>query len=436
MFTSLQRDQSAVIRVNFSIRAGGDEIKMVTASVLLLLALTRTRGCVDLVADCGAAGDGVTDDTGAFGVCQAAASAARARSGGGGGGCVVVPPRHYRVLHVVLGTSHIAWHIRPGATFSPRAGMRKADSLFYVGAANDSDTSLVRNISISAVPAPGLGEGQGRFTVDISRPQLAPWNVRAFIFLGGLTNFSLANVNIKLADPAVDPGTLIAGSKSALEFNTLRHGGGGGGVAGSLNPRFGTISNVTSTGGTFGYGTVQVQSLADSTFENIDGTGGVTLRLETGVGYPGAYVGGITARNITCRDGHAALVLEPHNQANGRVSAANIASFSCSVGVELNGGYVNKQRAPGLPAGYFANDSAVLGVLAVYGKRAQADANVSGWPACTPCGTENAPLNYEVAVSGMRAVGFPPPQQRFLTCQYWKRWEPNHCFYNASATAP
>ena len=57
------------------------------------------------------------------------------------------------------------------------------------------------------------------------------------------------------------------------------------------------------------YGTTQIQSLEDTRFENLDGTGGVTLRLETGVGLPGAYVNGIVAHNIVCRDGHAAVMV-------------------------------------------------------------------------------------------------------------------------------
>ena len=45
---------------------------------------------------------------------------------------------------------------------------------------------------------------------------------------------------------------------------------------------------------TTGYGTTQIQALRDTHFENLDGSGGVTLRLETGVGFPGAYVGNVS----------------------------------------------------------------------------------------------------------------------------------------------
>ena len=78
------------------------------------------------------------------------------------------------------------------------------------------------------------------------------------------------------------------------------------------------------------YGTTQVQSAEDVRFENLDGTGGVTLRLETGIVNPGAIVTNIEARNIVCRDGHAAVMMEPHTQKNGLVTVHNATSFGCS----------------------------------------------------------------------------------------------------------
>lgn len=160
--------------------------------------------------------------------------------------------------------------------FETVAKWMQARSIFHVGAQNQTDSSTVTNISFTTAEV----QGGGKFSVDISRPVVSPWNVRAFIFEGGVSHFALHNVLLKMANPFVDPTITINGSKSGIEFNN---------AAGrrDLSPSYGSIVNVTSTGGMWGYGTTQVQSAENMQFENIDGTGGVTLRLETGVGNPG-----------------------------------------------------------------------------------------------------------------------------------------------------
>lgn len=69
-----------------------------------------------------------------------------------------------------------------------------------------------------------------------------------------------------------------------------------------------------------------------------NGQGGSTLRLETGVGLPGAFVGNITARNVTCRDGWNAAYILPHQQVNGRLTLENFKSFGCLTTVDIGGG--------------------------------------------------------------------------------------------------
>lgn len=237
------------------------------------------------------------------------------------------------------------------------------------------------------------------------------------MFRGGVTGFGLHNLDVRL------PGPTNTGIANALEFN----------IAASrrdLSPSHGTVTNITTTGGQWGYGTVQVQSGNYLHFENLEGEGGVTLRLETGIG--GGYVGGITASNITCRNGHAAVMAEPHCQVNGRFSVDGVLSLGCAVAVETNGGYIDTRRHPGAPAGTFSNDSQVTNVVGVFGEHAQSAEGVNDWPACTVWGNENAALNYRVSVERIRAEGFPPPSNR-TTLVHWERWWASHCFYNSTA---
>ena len=133
------------------------------------------------------------------------------------------------------------------------------------------------------------------------------------------------------------------------------------------------------TGGQWGYGLAQLQSADHLHFENLDGEGGVTLRLETGIG--GGYVGNITADNITCRDGFAAIMTEPHCQRNGRFVVKGVRSLGCNVAVLTNGGYVDTERHPGEPPGFFDNTSKISNVVGTYGTRSQPVEGVVGWPA-------------------------------------------------------
>eukprot|EP00935_MAST-01C_sp_MAST-1C-sp1_P001133 g1133.t1 len=326
--------------------------------------------CFDLVRDCGAATDATTDVTPAFAKCQAFAASHT--------GCIAIPAGHFRCIAVALNTSNIAWQISNEAVFSPPDGMTRSLSMFLVGAQNHSDLSRVTNVSI-------IGQFPGKFTVDISKPQVDPWNVRAFQFVGGISHFLFANAFIKMANPATDPFIKIEGAKAGLEFNAVP-------VSNStaLNPKDGVIVNVTSTGSIYGYGTTQVQGLLDSHFENIDGTGGITLRLETGVYLPGKTVANITARNITCRDGHSAVMSGPHNQVNGRFEVQQVLALGCQSAVGIEAGFGDNG-----PPGTFSNSSSVANVRAVYGTKAQTFKNLTG-ASCTVCDTgEVTEPNYQ-----------------------------------------
>eukprot|EP01043_Picozoa_sp_COSAG02_P028670 COSAG02_NODE_1749_length_11069_cov_88.967274_4_plen_63_part_00 len=54
----------------------------------------------------------------------------------------------------------------------------------------------------------------------------------------------------------------------------------------------------------------------------------MTLRLETGASNKGARVDGITAKNIICRNGHAAVMASPHCQSNGVFNIENVTSYA------------------------------------------------------------------------------------------------------------
>lgn len=113
--------------------------------------------CVDLVADCGAIGDGITDDTASFALCQQKARAA--------GGCITVPAGRFACIAVAMNTSHTEWRMSPAATFVPAPGMKRAQSMFILGEMDGAAPSSVTNLTIAAPVG-------SKFVVDISKPQL------------------------------------------------------------------------------------------------------------------------------------------------------------------------------------------------------------------------------------------------------------------------
>ena len=136
----------------------------------------------------------------------------------------------------------------------------------------------------------------------------------------------------------------------------------------SYHPTGGYVYNITNSGSWGGYGLVQVQSAEDILFEHLDSTGGVTLRMETGVQLPGSFVGNITGRHLICRDGSSGFLASPHSQHNGNFFVYDVQSFGCFMGIHLVAGYVQEQKGnrtlnATIP-GFFGNGSRVHGVVA------------------------------------------------------------------------
>jgi hypothetical protein len=244
-------------------------------------------------------------------------------------------------------------------------------------------------------------------------------------FTGHVVGFTLANVLVKLANPAIDPTITIEGEKSAIETGT----------AGGMSPTDGSFINITSTGGIWGYGTTQIQTGQRLLFENLDGSGGTTLRLETGAGEYGAFVDQIVAKNIVCRNGHASVMIAPHCQMNGLVTVSNVTAIGCNSGVDIGAGYADPARHPNCTVpGVYDNRTTVRGVTGVFGLGQAKNMQKPDIPACAPCslGSPKHPLNFKVEVSGIVSEGYPSPSSR-TTCVSWEKFWTPPCYYNGSS---
>jgi hypothetical protein len=262
-----------------------------------------------------------------------------------GGGVVQIPAGTYSFKNIAL-KSDVHLEIDKGAVIQPAIdGDTKSFSIFNLGVDGDP----VENISIR-----GTG---GRYTVEL--PAYEP-GIRVFSFKQ-VRNFHVSNVNI------IDHLT---------KFSCFQFGTSATSKDGIWRPTQGTIAHANVTGAAYGYGLVQLQSAESVLFEDLSGTGGVTLRLETGEKkMNNSQIGGmdhIIGKNIACTDGNAAAMISPHSMENGVVQLDGIKSIGCGFGVRIESGFIAKKYStPGLERGTFAKGSYVKNVDATFGTNAQ-----------------------------------------------------------------
>ncbi|NIJ44700.1 hypothetical protein FHR24_001139 [Wenyingzhuangia heitensis] len=112
-------------------------------------------------------------------------------------------------------------------------------------------------------------------------------------------------------------------------------------------PTNGVIKNVISYKNHVGYGIIQIRAGKKILFKNLDGEGGVTLRVESGI-IPSiqsseATIDNIVGRDITVRKGDASVMLSPHRINQGRVDISNISAYNSTVAAQIEGGFIDKK---------------------------------------------------------------------------------------------
>jgi len=292
----------------------------------------------NLKTDFGATGQGVENDS-------ARLQAAIDEVSRGGGGIVRIPAGEYFLTNVSM-KSNVHLEIDPHAVLKPYLkNATKSVSLFNLGI----DTGTIENVSIR-----GVG---GRYTVRL--PKFEP-GIRVFSFKS-VRNFLVSDVNIE---------------DSLTKFACFQFGMEASSKTGVWRPTAGTIANANVTGAAYGYGLVQIQAAESVRFENLSGTGGTTLRMETGEKRMNdAQIGGmdnIVGRNISCTDGNAAVMISPHSMKNGVVTVDGVKSVGCGFGVRIANGFIStKYATPNLQPGSFAAGSSVRNLDATFGLKAQ-----------------------------------------------------------------
>ncbi|WP_282122107.1 hypothetical protein [Algibacter mikhailovii] len=112
----------------------------------------------------------------------------------------------------------------------------------------------------------------------------------------------------------------------------------------------GVIKDVVMTGMHVGYGVVQMQTGKSVLYKNLDGQGGVTLRVETGAAATNQInkvtVNDVVGRQLTSRNGDAAFNMSPHRVDQGRVDIEGVVSINSTHAVQIAAGFIGNK--PGL----------------------------------------------------------------------------------------
>eukprot|EP01050_Picozoa_sp_SAG11_P016527 SAG11_NODE_2264_length_3606_cov_1.320217_1_plen_1087_part_00 len=320
---------------------------------------TGVAECLDVKTDCGARGDGKGDDTAAFQRCVATAHCC--------GGCIRVAVGIYPLTSVAINVSDLHVFVDAGTVLRTPAGYESGPAGGGILVIGGTDAAAAHNVSIV-----GMG---GQFVVDCTRQaDIGSNRVAALRLHGNVRDFVLGNIRTKMKyGPETGAHSQDLNTNAIAMGNVLVDGV-------SYHPTGGHVYNITNSGSWGGYGLVQVQSAEDILFEHLDSTGGVTLRMETGVQLPGSFVGNITGRHLICRDGSSGFLASPHSQHNGNFFVYDVQSFGCFMGIHLVAGYVQEQKGNrtlnATVAGFFGNGSRVHGVVAHFqSSGAQCDAH-------------------------------------------------------------
>ncbi|WP_370978390.1 carbohydrate-binding protein [Agaribacterium sp. ZY112] len=304
---------------------------------------SHSSASVNLVNDYGVDNNFATDDS------QALQRAINDISSSGGG-IIKIPSGNYSFAKVKM-KSDVRLEIDSAATIRPSHVASGNYSIFDFG---NFDKSTVKNVSIAGV--------NGQFKIDLRN--VVNGNVFAFTF-SRTENFNVENVYIH-------------------DKNTKFQSFGFGHTTVNSNhyvPRNGLIKNAHAENTHYGYGLVQIQAGENILFKDISGTGGVTLRLESGWSVMNKIqpasrtpkIDAIYARNVSCQDGQAALFLMPHTIDQGFFDVRDVTSNSCEFAVKTEKGWVNQNfyAGMGLTEGSFSEDSIVDNIKSTYGHTAE-----------------------------------------------------------------
>ncbi len=136
----------------------------------------------------------------------------------------------------------------------------------------------------------------------------------------------------------------------------------------------GIIKDIIAINGHVGYGIVQIQAGKTILFKNLDGTGGTTLRLETGASVINidnqSTIDDIVGRNIKIRNGGTGITFSPHRVDQGRVDIDGVIAINSAYAVKIAAGFLDNTGSVN-NKGTFNELSYVGNIICTGGDKAQ-----------------------------------------------------------------
>lgn len=296
-----------------------------------------------------------------------------------GGGIITIPAGTWGFSEIKI-KSNIHLRFNPGAIVKPKLSTLNEKSIFIMG----YNGANISNISICST--------SDQFTIDMSD---IPLNMRVLVFnIKELNNFKI--VGCKVIDKWTVHSTVNCGVSKR-----------NGVWAGAKN---GLIKNLTVSNAHGGYGAVQVRVGERLLFKNISSIGGgATLRIETdahetsGKQAPISItkISQISAYNIKCTNGNAAVMIQPWGIKNGWFDVDKVEATGCMAAVRIDRAYVDIDATN---IGNFNPNSRITNITSKYGTNAQIkDGNIKS----VPCNSRNL-INSE-PLPGMNGRWFSGP---------------------------
>ena len=239
-----------------------------------------------------------------------------------GGGIIKIIDGTYYLLNIVL-RSNVHIKFDSNVTIEPDLSgntLNKNLNIFEIG-----NEFLVENVAITSSQEDDIDTNTW-FNVNIPTGDYNGIRLAEFSYAH---NFKISGINISDTNSKFSSIVLNlpdSGSKDEIANN-------------------GIIKDIIATDAHVGYGIIQIQTGITILCKNLDGEGGSTMRVETGVAQLNAdnqlTVDDIVGRDITLKFGDGAVTFSPHRVDQGRVDVENITSINSSYAVRLAAGFLD-----------------------------------------------------------------------------------------------
>lgn len=239
-----------------------------------------------------------------------------------GGGVIKIKQGSYCLRDIVL-KSNIHLKINPEATIQPDLSgdiRNKNITIFILG-----EDFPIRNVAITNLNE----DSKNRSTWFKSNIPEGNYGGVKFIEFGNVKNFKLSG--LKLTDNNSKFSNIVLNLPASLKTDEVSEKG--------------IIKNIFMTNMHVGYGVIQMQTGKTILCKNINGEGGITMRVETGAAGTNLVnektVDDIVVRNIYVKNGDAAMNFSPHRVDQGRVDVERVVAINSTHAVQIAAGFLD-----------------------------------------------------------------------------------------------